>query len=77
MTWVAAWPPTAACDHGLDVGDVDAVARDLRAVGVDDQAGLAEFAHDGEFGEAGGLVQNVLDFDGLFLENIEIGADRF
>ena len=48
-----------AADGGLndrfDVGDVDAVARDLVAIDVDQQAGLAEFADDGEFGEAGNL----------------------
>ncbi len=51
--------------NGSDVVDIDAIARDFGAVGVDDQAGLAEFAHDGEFGEAGSLVESVANLDGL------------
>ena len=77
MTCVAACPPTAALHDGFDVGDVDAIACDFGAVGVDDQAGLAEFANDGEFLEAGCFVENVADFDGFFLEDIEIGAENF
>ncbi len=46
-----------AADRGLDqrvdVGDVEAVARDLRAVGLDRQARLAELAHERDVGDAG------------------------
>ena len=35
-------------DHGFHVGDIDAVARDLVAVHVDQQAGLAKFPHHGQ-----------------------------
>ena len=62
---------------GFDIGDVDAIAGDFCAVGVNDEAGLAEFADDGKFVEAGSFVENVLDFNGFFLEDIEIGAEDF
>ena len=39
------------------VGHVDAVARDLVAIHVDDQARLAQLAHHGEFGESGHLAR--------------------
>src|SRR4029077_7901820 len=32
---------------------------------------------DGELGETGSLVEDVLDFDSFFLENVEIGAEDF
>src|SRR5947208_9243459 len=35
----------------FDIGDVDPVTRDFLAIGVDDQAGLAEFANDRELGK--------------------------
>ena len=47
----------AGLDHALDVGHVDAVARDLFAVHVNLHAGLAEFAHHGQLGEAGHLLK--------------------
>src|SRR4029077_13003309 len=58
-------------------GNVDAVTRDFLTVGLDEQAGLAKFANDGEFGEALGLGKNIFDLDGLFLEDLEIGAKDF
>src|SRR5712692_9268752 len=61
-------------DDGFDVGDVDAVASDFLAVGIDNEAGLAEFADDGELLEARRLVQRVADFDGFLLEDVQIGA---
>jgi len=54
-------------DNGFDVRNVDAVAGDFGAVGVDDEVRLAELTDDGEFLEAGGLGQNVANLDGLFL----------
>ena len=44
---------------GFDVGDVDAIAGDFCAIGVNDQAGLAEFADDREFREAGRLFEDI------------------
>ncbi len=64
-------------DNGFDVGDVDAIASDFGAVGVDDEAGLAEFAYDGEFLETGSLGKSVANLDGLFLEDIKIRAEDF
>ena len=63
-------------DHALDVGDVDAVARDFFAVHVDLHAGLPQFAHDGEFGEAGHLLQHALDFDRFVFEHLQIGSEN-
>ena len=63
-------------DHS-DVGDIDSVARDFGAVDVYDQAGLAEFADDGELREAGRAIEYVADFDGLFLQHVEVGAEDF
>ena len=37
--------------HGLHVGHIDAVAGDFVAVDIDQQAGLAEFAHHRQLGE--------------------------
>ena len=62
---------------GLDVGNVDAVARDFCAIGLDKEARLTEFAHDREFGEAGRFVEDVLDFHGFFLEHVESRAEDF
>ena len=63
--------------NSFDVGHVDAVAGDFGAIGVNQQAGLAEFADDGEFGETGSVFEDALDFDGFFLEDIEVGAEDF
>ena len=63
--------------HCFYVRDVDAIARNLVAVDIHQQAGLAQFAHDGEFGESGHLRQNVLDLDRLVLKNIQIVAVDF
>src|SRR5579859_242970 len=63
--------------NSFDVGDVDAVAGNFGAVGVDDEAGLAELANNGELLEAGSLIENVANFDGLFLEDIEIRTENF
>ena len=40
-------PADSGLDDGFDVGDVDGVACDFLAVGIDDETGLAEFADDG------------------------------
>ena len=45
-------PAHGRLHHAFHVRHVDAVARDLVAVHVDQQAGLAEFAHHGQFGES-------------------------
>src|SRR5580692_149172 len=61
----------------LHVGNVDAIPRDFGAVRFDEQAWLAEFAHNGELCKARGFVEHIFDFDGFLLENVEIGAEDF
>ena len=41
-------PADGGRDHGFHVGDVDSVARNLVAVHIDQQARLAQLAHDGQ-----------------------------
>ncbi len=48
-------------DQRVDVGDVDAVARDLGAVDIDAQARLSEFLHQRHFGDAAHVLENLLD----------------
>src|SRR5437016_739059 len=43
--------PDSRLHDRFDIGDVDPVTRDFLAIGVDDQAGLAEFANDRELGK--------------------------
>ena len=38
-------PTDGRLDHGFDVGDIDAVARDLLAVDIDEQAWLSQLAN--------------------------------
>ena len=45
-------PADGGGDNGFDIGNVDAVARDLVAIDIDQQARLAELAHNGEVGKA-------------------------
>ena len=77
MTWVTACAADGGRDHGFDVGDVDSVARDLVAIHIDQQAGLAQFAHHRQFGEAGNFGQHILDLHGFVLQHVQIGAVDF
>ena len=70
-------PADGRLHHGFDVGHVDAVARNFVAVGVNQQARLAEFAHDGEFAETGDLREPPLDLEGFVLQDIQIGTVNF
>ncbi len=70
-------PANGCLNHGLHIVNVDAVAGDFRAVGLDQQTGLAKFAHNGQFGKAGCFFQGALDFDCFALEYIQIGAKDF
>ena len=76
MTCVAVWPPMAAFHHRSDVVYIDSVARDLGAVGRDGQAGLTEFAHHGEFSEAGRTIQHAPDLESFALQHIEVGTEN-
>ena len=62
----------AGLDHALDVGHVDAVARDFFAVHIDLHAGLAQLAHHRQLGEAGNLRKNALDLDRLVFQDLQI-----
>src|SRR5580692_6346008 len=59
-------------DHTFDIGDVDSVPRDFVAVHVDLYTGLPQFAHDGEFSEAGHLLKYSFDLDRLIFEHLKI-----
>ena len=58
----------------LDVGYIDAVTGDLVAIHIDQQAGLAEFANNRQFGKSRHLREPALDFERLALQNIQVGA---
>ena len=44
-------------NHCFNIGDIDAVAGNLVAIDVNQQAGLAQFAHHRQIGESGHLGQ--------------------
>ena len=62
--------------HRFHVGDVDPVAGDLFAIRVNDQAGLAQLAHHGQFGKARHFFQGILDFQGILLKDVQIRRHR-
>ena len=64
-------------DDRFDIVDIDAVARDFRAVGIDGQAGLAEFADDGELLEAGRVIEDVAISTALFSSTLRSGPKTF
>ncbi len=70
-------PADGRLHHRFDVGDVNSVARDLRAVRIDDQAGLSKFANHGKLGEARSFVEHVADFHRFLFEHAEVGAEDF
>jgi hypothetical protein len=70
-------PAHRSLDHALDIGDIDAVTRDLVAIHVDLHAGLPQFAHHGEFGEARHLLQHAFDLDRFIFEYLQIRAKDF
>ena len=59
MTCVVALPADGGLDNCFDVGNVHSIARDLVAIDLDDQAGLAEFPHHGELGKSGHLLAEI------------------
>jgi len=56
--------------HRFHVGHVDAVAGDLFAIHVNDQAGLAQLAHHRQFRKTGYFFEGFLDFQGILLKNV-------
>jgi hypothetical protein len=57
-------------DQRVDVVDVEAVARDLGAVDLDVEAGLAEFLHQGHVADAAHMLQDFLDRLALCLKRV-------
>ena len=58
-TRVTACPPTAACNGGVDVAGVEAVARTDRPIRDDLDIGLADCMEHAEIGHAPDLRENV------------------
>ena len=75
-TWVATSPPMAVCDQPVDVGDIQAVARDLGAIDRDGEARLAELLHQRDVADAAHLLQHLLDRLALLLERLQVGAEH-
>ena len=65
----------AVCDQGVDVIDIEAIAGDVGAVDLDGQAGLAQFLHQRDIGDAAHLLQHLLDGLAFLLQHIEVGAE--
>ena len=63
-------------DQGIDVGDVQAVARDPRAVDLDGQARLPEFLHQGDVPDAAHPLEDLLDGLALLLQRLQVGAEH-
>ena len=61
-------------DHRFHVGDIDSITRNLVAIDINQQAGLAEFAHYRQIGKAGHVGQDILDLHGLVLKDVQIVA---
>ncbi len=58
----------------VNVAYVETVARELLAVGCDDETRLAGLADDGDFGDARSVGENVFDLGSLGGQQVEIGA---
>jgi len=64
-------------DQGIDVGNIQAVARDPRAVDLDGQAGLSEFLHQGDVFDAAHPLEDLLDGFAFLLQRLQIGPEHF
>src|SRR5579863_3413282 len=67
-------PAHCGGNYSFYIGNTDSVARDLVAVDIDEQTGLAKFAHNCELRETGDFGQNVFDLDRLVLKHIQVIA---
>src|ERR1035438_5390295 len=56
--------------NSLDVSHIDAVTSYFVAIDIDQQAGLAEFANNRQFGKSGHLRKPALDVECLALKSI-------
>jgi len=70
-------PADRGLEEGVDVGDVEAIARDLLAVGRDGEARLPELAHDGDLVDAAHFPEHCPDRVRLVLEDGEVGSEDF
>ena len=70
-------PADCGRDHCFHIGNVDSIARDLVAIDIDQQAGLAKFAHHRKLGEARHFGQRVLDLYRFVLQHVQIFAVDF
>ena len=64
-------------DHRLHVGDIDAVAGNLVAIDIDQQAGLAQLAHYRQIGKAGHAGEDIFDLHRFVLKDVQIVAIDF
>lgn len=64
-------------DHRFHVRHIDAVAGDLVAIHVDEQARLAQLAHHRQLGKARNVPQRVLDAQRQILQRLEVRAEDF
>src|SRR5271155_5057633 len=53
-------PADGRLDHGFHVGNVDSIARNFGAIRFNNQAGLTQFTHNGQFRVFGDFVQHLL-----------------
>jgi hypothetical protein len=67
--------PDRRLDERIDIGDVDAVARDLRAVDRDGECGLAKLPDQGELGDPAHPSHDLFDGLSAILEGSEVGAE--
>ena len=65
-------PADCGRNHSFHIRNVDPVACNLVAIDVDQQAGLAKFAHHRELGEPGHLGECVLDLDRFVLQYVQV-----
>src|SRR5262249_7830213 len=67
-------PTNGRLNERVDIGDVDAVARDLGTVDVDGETRLPELLHQCDVAYATHPLQNLLDRLTFLLERVQIGA---
>src|ERR1700686_766654 len=65
-------PTNRGRDHSFYVRNIDPVSRDPVPIDIDQQTGLAKFAHHSEVGETGDIGQRILDLDRFVLEPAQV-----
>ena len=59
-------------DHRFDIGNIDAVARDLFAIHIDQQAWLPKLTNHRQFGEPRHVLKDIFNLQCLVFEHIQI-----